>query len=81
MLGPLFTREAESGATSLALMSHAFHVAESMADLEYAIKTHELLKRRFTIWLELHIAVSVVFYILLALHVWSGIYFGLRWFE
>lgn len=65
----------------IALSARAMRLAESIADLEYAIKSHELLKRRFAVWLKLHIAASVVFYILLALHVWAGIYFGLRWFD
>lgn len=59
----------------------AARLAESIADLEYAVKTHELLKRRTKHWLWAHIATSIAFYFLLALHVWSGIYFGLRWFE
>lgn len=72
----------EEGAESgLALSRRAVRLVESMADLEYAIVTHELLKRRFALWLDLHIAASIVFYVLLALHVWAGIYFGLRWFE
>ena len=53
--------------------------AESVADLEYAIRTHELFKRWCRRWLMLHIVVSVIFYGLLALHVGAGIYFGLRW--
>ena len=28
---------------------------------------------------KLHIILSVILYALLALHVWSGFYFGLRW--
>lgn len=64
------------------LLEHAHRatqVADSIADLEYSIKTHELLKRRFTVWLTVHIAASVFFYGLLALHIWASIYFGLRW--
>ena len=76
-----FAPEEEASQSRLALSYRAVHLAESMADLEYAIKTHELLKRRFAIWLKLHIASSVVFYVLLAVHVWAGIYFGLRWFK
>ncbi|UPT75455.1 MAG: hypothetical protein M0D55_07140 [Elusimicrobiota bacterium] len=53
--------------------------AESVADLEYAIRTHELFKKWFGRALVLHIVLSVVFYALLGLHVWSGIRFGLRW--
>lgn len=59
----------------------AVHLADSIADLEYAIKTHELFKRRSAIWLKLHIATSAAFYICLVLHVWSELYFGLRWFS
>ncbi len=54
-------------------------IAESVADLEYAIRTHELLKRWLARSLNLHIVLSVILYLLLALHIWSGIYFGLRW--
>ena len=80
VLGPLFTPERESETGSLALSTRAFRLAESVADVEYAIKAHELLKRRFAIWLDLHIVASVIFYILLGLHIWGAIYFGLRWF-
>ena len=54
-------------------------IAESVADLEYAIRMHEFFKRWFSRSLTLHIVVSAIFYLLLALHVSSGIYFGLRW--
>ena len=63
-----------------ALPRRALRLAESIADLEYAINTHELLKRRSKNWLRAHIAVSLAFYLLLILHVWAAIYFGLRWF-
>ena len=71
----------ENEPSTLALSSRAVRLAESIADLEYATKSHELLKRRFAIWLKLHIVASVLFYVLLALHVWAGIHFGLRWFD
>ncbi len=53
--------------------------AGSVADLEYAVRTHELFKRWFRRSLNIHIVLSVILYVLLALHVASGIYFGLRW--
>ena len=56
-------------------------IAASVADLEYAIKTHEIFKRWFARALRLHIIVSVAFYVLLGLHIWSGIHFGLRWLK
>ena len=54
-------------------------IAESVADLEYAIRMHEFFRRWFSRALKLHIALSVLLYGLLALHIGSGIYFGLRW--
>lgn len=54
-------------------------IAESVADLEYAVRMHEFFKRWFGRALKLHIVLSVILYVLLALHIGSGIYFGLRW--
>ena len=54
-------------------------IAESVADLEYAVRLHEFFKRWFRRSLTLHIVLSVMLYVLLALHIGSGIYFGLRW--
>lgn len=54
-------------------------IAESVADLEYAIRTHELFKRWFARSLTLHIVLSILLYLLLGLHIWAGIHFGLRW--
>ena len=28
-----------------------------------------------------HIVLSLLFYVLLGLHIWAGIHFGLRWFS
>ncbi len=56
-------------------------IAESVADLEYAIRTDELFKRWFARSLKLHIVLSVILYVLLSLHIWAGIHFGLRWFS
>lgn len=55
--------------------------AEGVADLEYAVRTHEMFKRWFGRSLKLHIVLSVILYVLIALHVGSGIYFGIRWFK
>lgn len=59
----------------------ALRLAESIADLEYAVKTHQTFRRWFASWLKFHIVISFVLYILLGLHVWAGIHFGLRWFR
>ena len=58
----------------------ALQLAETVSDLEHAIQTHEFFKAAFGAWLRLHIVLSVGLYVLLALHVWAAIHFGLRWF-
>ena len=70
-----FGFELESGGPA----GQVTRTAESVADLEYAIRTHELFKRWCRRWLVLHIVLSVMLYGLLALHIGAGIYFGLRW--
>ena len=54
-------------------------LADEVADLEYSIRAHEILKRWFGLALTAHITLSVVFCVLLVAHVAAGIYFGLRW--
>jgi hypothetical protein len=80
MGGLLLARPAGVPATASAPV-RALRLSESMADLEYAIKTHEAFKRWFAGWLRFHIVISFVLYGLLALHIWAGVYFGLRWFR
>lgn len=63
------------------LAGEVTRTAECVADLEYAVRTHELFKRWFRRSLTLHIVLSVILYALLALHIGSGIYFGLRWLQ
>lgn len=59
--------------------AEVIRIADSVADLEYAVRMHEFFKRWFARSLKLHIVLSVILYLLLALHIGSGIYFGLRW--
>ena len=56
-------------------------LTESIADVEYAIRTHEDFKQWFGKWLKFHIVISFVLYGLMFLHVYYAVYFGLRWFE
>ncbi len=56
-------------------------LAESIADVEYAIRTHEDFKHWFGKWLKFHIVISFVVYALMFVHVYYAVYFGLRWFE
>lgn len=75
-----------AGWASLGLLSVSNHpagqvimLADGVADLEYSVRTHELLKRWFSWALMLHIVTAFAFVLLLALHIWAGIHFGLRW--
>ena len=80
LIAPLFV--ASRGAAEAPSASfQALRLADSIADVEYAIKTHEIFKRWFSIWLKFHIVISFVLYVLLGLHVWAAIHFGLRWFS
>lgn len=56
-------------------------IAESVADLEYAVRTHEVFKRWFAWALKLHILLSLIFYVLLGLHIWAALNFSMRWFS
>ncbi len=64
----------------LPVATRAIRLTDAIADLEYAIRTHERFKQVFKKWLRFHIIISTILYILLALHVWSAVHFGLRWF-
>ena len=55
-------------------------LVDSIADVESAIEAREVLKRWFSRWLRLHIVLASGVYLLLVLHVWAAIHFGLRWF-
>lgn len=70
-----------SSATATESAARAIRLTSSIADVDYAIKTHETFKRAFTVWLKLHITLATGFYILLAVHIWAGLHYGLRWFE
>lgn len=54
-------------------------LAETIADLEFAVRAEALVKVLFERWLKLHIVIAMALYALLALHIWSGLYYGLRW--
>jgi hypothetical protein len=54
-------------------------IADAVADLEYSVRMHEFFKLWFGWSLKLHIILSVFLYLLLALHIWAGVQYGLRW--
>jgi hypothetical protein len=68
------------GTAQMAIEGSVITLAESIADVEYAIKTTDLFKRLFWIWLKIHIAIAGFLYLLLAMHIWSAVHFGLRWY-
>jgi hypothetical protein len=59
----------------------ALQLVESMADLEYGIRAEERLRAFFAHWLKFHLLIAAILYVLLALHVWAALEFGLRWFR
>lgn len=63
------------------LPARALKLTGAIADIEHAISADDIIKRRLRVWLKVHIGASVAFYALLVLHVWSGIQYGLRWFD
>ena len=54
-------------------------VALAVADMESAVRTERAVQQLLQRWLYLHIIVGVLLYVLLTLHIWAGLYFGLRW--
>lgn len=70
------TAPSESGPD---VRARAIRLSESIADVEYAIKTQELARELFGRWLACHIVIAIVLYALLFIHIWSAWYFGIRW--
>lgn len=62
-------------------LTRTIALVDTMADVEFSIRIHSTFKAIFSWWLRFHIALALVLYVLLTLHVWSGIHFGLRWFQ
>lgn len=54
-------------------------IAQAMVDVEFAIRAESVLQKLFEQWLRLHILIAMTLYALLTLHIWSGLYYGLRW--
>ena len=82
----LFVRDIPAApilSTALEIASPAtmLRLSQSIADVEYAVKTHEMFKKWFGKWSKFHITISIILYVLMALHIWGAIHFGLRWFD
>jgi hypothetical protein len=56
-------------------------LVNEIADLEYAMRRREPIQGAFAEWMFVHIAAAIVMYAALTLHIWNGIYYGLRWLQ
>ncbi len=54
-------------------------LVDAIADLEDSLGTREAARRIAGRWIVVHTAASILLYGLLALHIASGLYYGLRW--
>ncbi|MBY0385284.1 hypothetical protein K2X05_09010 [bacterium] len=79
LLAPFFLRTT-SQLSSVAHAREILQLSDAIADVEYAISTHDFFNRGFSIWLKIHIALSLIFYFLLVLHILGSYHFGIRWF-
>lgn len=75
----LFLVPGEAATASEAGAPDAAAMAGAIADTEYAIRSEEVANRLLGASLKVHIAVAIILLALLALHIWSGLYYGLRW--
>lgn len=74
--------EAASAGPDMALGAPRIPIStlvNAIADLEYAMRRREAIQRAFAGWTFIHTAAAIVMYAALALHIWNGIYYGLRW--
>jgi hypothetical protein len=74
-------RSEDLASPSASPISRAVALSDTIADIEYSRRVQAAVKRSFKAWLKLHIVISCVLYLLMGLHVWSAIHFGIRWFE
>ncbi len=54
-------------------------IIDAISDVEYSILIHDTAKIWFARWLKFHIVISMTFYVVLFFHIFSEVYFGLRW--
>ncbi|MCC6906654.1 MAG: hypothetical protein IT430_01820 [Phycisphaerales bacterium] len=81
LAAPFFVSSRGGGLSgeSLDPVAKAVSLSESIADMEYAIRTQQAAKDAFGKWLACHIVIAIILYTLLVLHIWSEWYFGIRW--
>lgn len=56
-------------------------LVSAIADLEYSILVHSWMTSWFQRWQKFHLVISGLLVSLLVFHIWSGVYYGLRWFQ
>lgn len=76
-----FLRWFSGNSPDIKLAREAHDLSESIADVEYALQSHAAIKIIFERWVTLHIFLSIVLLMLLAMHIWSSFYFGVRWLQ
>ena len=59
--------------------ARASNLAESIADVEYGVRSQEWFQRAFELWLRLHGVLAAFLFAFLAVHVWIELRLGLRW--
>lgn len=74
----LFDRASQPGLASSPAL-RALRIADTLADVEYAVHTQETFKRWFSRWLRVHIVLTFALYALLTAHVAAELSLGLRW--
>ncbi len=77
LLNPENSTDQLAAAEPLTVVRHV----EAIADVEHAILLHETFKKWFSRWLKWHVTISFTLYLLLFLHIWASLHFGLRWFD
>lgn len=61
------------------LVERVLRLSDSITDVEFSIKADALFRRSLATWLWVHTLLSAILLILLAGHIGSSLYFGLRW--
>jgi hypothetical protein len=75
-LGQIVTARGSLGITR----ESALPLVDALADLELGVRADDQLRRWFSRWLKCHLVISGLLYVLLGLHIWAALRFGLRWF-
>ena len=73
------TSDASPVSTSTLQGVPLLQLVDGISDLEYAIGSHEAVKKIFMQWIGVHVVSAIAMYALLALHIAGAIYYGLRW--